>query len=164
MKKLSAFLSALLCSLLVPLGASAQAPEEYVTTTTGCKIAYDSSSFQKMEWSGRCVEGLVEGFGTQTTVNTDGTKFTWTGKMVRGKSEGEGITVGLKKDGSPNGTIKGIWQDNELISGTYTAPDGFIYDGAFKNSLPHGQGVALNSDGSSYVGSFQNGLFSGQGV
>lgn len=164
MKTLSAFLSILLCSLLVPLGVSAQEPEVYVTTTTGCKIAYGSSPFQKMEWSGSCVEGLVEGFGTQTTVNTDGTKFTWTGKMVRGKSEGEGITVAIKKDGSPNETIKGIWQDNELISGTYTASDGLIYDGTFKNGLPHGQGVLLNSDGSSYVGNFQNGRFSGQGV
>ncbi|MEY3623606.1 MAG: hypothetical protein RLZZ407_1165 [Pseudomonadota bacterium] len=164
MGKFTALLTAILCSLMLPLEVNAQETERYVATTAGCKIAYSTAQFKKMEWSGSCVDGLVEGFGTQTTIDTDGTKFTWTGKMVRGKSEGDGIQFGFQKDGSLFATIKGIWADNFLISGTLTVPNGIIYDGAFKNELFHGQGVLFNPDGSSYVGSFQDGVFSGQGV
>lgn len=164
MKKFTALLTAILCSLMLPLEVNAQETERYVATTAGCKIAYSTSQFKKMEWSGSCVDGLVEGFGTQITIDADGKKFTWTGKMVRGKSEGDGIAVGFQKDGSPLGTIKGIWQNNDLISGTITTSEGVIYNGAIKNGLFHGQGVSFYSDGSSYVGSFHDGVFSGQGV
>lgn len=168
MSKLIVIFTALLISLSTPSLAKSKEPVLYAATSKGCKVAYDTSTFTKMEWSGDCVDGFAEGFGTQTTIESDGTEFTWTGRMVQGKSEGYGTAAWFKKDGSAHGTVKGNWKNNELVNGTATSTRGWIYSGGFKDGIPHGQGTLFFNEGvnkgGSYVGSFQEGEFSGQGV
>ncbi|MFQ5588294.1 MAG: C13 family peptidase [Nitrospiria bacterium] len=45
-----------------------------------------------------------------------------------------------------------------------TLLDGSIYEGRFKEGLPHGHGTLLTTSGDHYVGNFANGLLDGEGV
>lgn len=157
-----AFLAVLLGSISIPLAATPRAPGQYVATSTGCKLEFDDPT-AKMEWSGSCVDGFAEGFGTQTARTAAGEVMSWTGSMSRGKGEGEGTQI-EKKNGKLQLTAKGIWKNNYLVSGTVTTADGLIYSGEFKEDQPHGQGNLFLPDGSSYVGNFDDGKFSGWGV
>lgn len=157
-----AFWAVLLGSIAIPLAAAPRAPDQYVVTSTGCKLEFNDPT-AKMEWSGSCVDGFAEGFGTQTARTAAGEVMSWTGLMSQGKGEGEGTQV-QKKNGKLQLTVKGVWNNNNLISGTVTTADGVIYSGEFKDDKPQGKGNLFLSDGSSYVGNFDDGKFSGWGV
>ncbi len=71
-----------------------------------------------------CVEGnCVDGYGTLVT--TTGQKFT--GQFKDGLRHGKGVFI------LPGGRrLEGIWQENEIVEGTYTLPDGTKYVGQWK--------------------------------
>jgi hypothetical protein len=48
--------------------------------------------------------------------------------------------------------------------GTYTYPDGTIYDGEWKDNKRHGQGVWTRPDGTRYAGEWENDKPNGQGI
>ena len=48
--------------------------------------------------------------------------------------------------------------------GTYTSPDGWKYDGQFKDGKYDGQGTYTWADGRKYVGQFKHAKFDGQGT
>ena len=47
--------------------------------------------------------------------------------------------------------------------GSYIDPDGYKYDGEFKNGKPHGEGTFTFPNGAKYIGEFKDGKYHGQG-
>ena len=106
----------------------------------------------------------------------------YTGEFKDGVRHGEGILL------MPGGRkIVGVWENNEVVSGTYTEPDGTVYEGQwmyrerngrgtltfpdgrkytgdFKSDQRHGQGTMLYPDGRQYVGDFFQGKRTGHGT
>jgi hypothetical protein len=126
-----------------------------------------------------CVEGdCVNGKGT--LVFSTGHKYT--GGFKDGVRQGEGVLL------LPGGRkIVGVWVDNTIREGRFTAADGTIYEGHwefrerngrgtltfpdgrkyigdFKSDRRHGQGTMTWADGRKYVGEFSQGARSGQGT
>ena len=126
-----------------------------------------------------CVEGdCVNGKGT--LVFSTGHKYT--GGFKDGVRQGEGVLL------MPGGRkIVGVWVDNSIREGTFTASDGTIYDGQwefrerngrgtltfpdgrkyigdFKSDRRHGRGTMTWPDGRKYVGEFSHGARTGQGT
>ena len=68
-----------------------------------------------------CIEGdCVNGYGTLVT--STGQKFI--GHFKDGMRHGDGVFL------LPGGRkLEGTWQDNEIVEGTYTKPDGTRYAG-----------------------------------
>jgi len=127
----------------------------------------------------QCLEGdCVSGKGTM--VSSTGHKYT--GEFKDGVRHGEGVML------LPGGRkIVGVWVTNEIREGTFSAPDGTIYEGQwefrerngrgtltfpdgrkyvgdFKSDQRHGQGTMTWTDGRAYVGDFQYGARTGQGT
>jgi hypothetical protein len=125
-----------------------------------------------------CSDGdCVNGRGTMTYA----TGHRYAGEFKDGKRHGSGV---LHMPGGRK--IVGVWEENEITSGTYTEPDGTVYEGQwqfrersgqgrltfpdgrkyigeFKSGKRHGKGTMTFPDGRKYVGDFVNGVRSGQG-
>jgi len=103
-----------------------------------------------------CVEGdCINGRGT--LVFDTGHKYT--GGFKDGVRQGEGILL------MPGGRkIVGVWEDNEIKSGTYTEPDGTVYEGQWMFRERNGQGTLTFPDGRKYVGEFKSDQRNGQGT
>jgi hypothetical protein len=103
-----------------------------------------------------CTEGdCINGNGTM--VFDSGHKYT--GGFKDGLRQGEGILL------MPGGRkIVGVWEDNEIKSGTYTEPDGTVYEGQWMFRERNGQGTLTFPDGRKYVGEFKSDLRHGQGT
>ena len=102
-----------------------------------------------------CVEGdCVNGKGTM--VYSTGHKYT--GGFKDGVRHGEGVLL------MPGGRkIVGVWGDNAIREGTYTQPDGTIYEGQWEFRERNGQGTLTFPDGRKYVGEFKSGPRHGKG-
>ena len=103
-----------------------------------------------------CVEGdCVNGKGTM--VYSTGHKYT--GGFKDGVRHGEGVLL------MPGGRkMVGVWVDNAIREGTYTQPDGTIYEGQWEFRERNGQGTLTYPDGRKYVGEFKSGQRHGQGT
>ena len=103
-----------------------------------------------------CMEGdCINGKGTM--VFSTGHKYS--GIFKDGLRHGEGVLL------MPGGRkIVGIWEENEIRAGTYTAPDGTIYEGQWKFRERNGQGTLTFPDGRKYVGEFKSGQRHGKGT
>ena len=103
-----------------------------------------------------CVEGdCVNGQGTM--VSSTGHKYT--GEFKDGVRHGEGVML------LPGGRkIVGVWEANEIREGTFTAPDGTIYEGQWEFRERNGRGTLTFPDGRKYVGEFKSGRRHGQGT
>ena len=103
-----------------------------------------------------CVEGdCVNGKGTM--VFATGHKYT--GEFKDGTRHGKG---GLLLPGGRK--IVGVWEANEIREGTFTAPDGTIYEGQWQFRERNGQGTLTFPDGRKYVGAFKSGQRHGKGT
>ena len=68
------------------------------------------------------------------------------------------------EDGSKYvGTLNAINQKKHG-KGKFTRPDGFEYEGEFKDDLFHGKGISVMSDGTKYSGEFKNDINDGKGT
>jgi hypothetical protein len=103
-----------------------------------------------------CIEGdCINGKGT--LVFDTGHKYT--GGFKDGVRQGNGILL------LPGGRkIVGVWENNEMKSGTYTEPDGTVYKGQWKFRERNGQGTLSYPDGRKYVGEFKSGQRHGRGT
>jgi hypothetical protein len=103
-----------------------------------------------------CIEGdCVNGYGTLVT--TTGQKFI--GNFKDGMRHGKGVLL------LPGGRkLEGTWQQNEIVEGTYTLPDGTKYVGQWKFRERYGQGELTFPDGRKYVGEFKSGQRHGKGT
>jgi len=103
-----------------------------------------------------CIEGDCI-YGQGTLVFDTGHKYT--GGFKDGVRQGDGILL------LPGGRkIVGVWENNEMKSGTYTEPDGTVYKGQWKFRERNGQGTLSYPDGRKYVGEFKSGQRHGQGT
>ena len=122
-------------------------------------------------------------FEYETTVLTEG-KTVYTGNLLGGKKNGQGTYV----DYSAHVEYKGEWENdqihgtgtvtnyftdlsftgtfnqNEMVFGTMTWPNGAVYKGYFEKNELHGLGKLRWPDGSNYVGMFENGRIRGYGT
>lgn len=58
---------------------------------------------------------------------------------------------------------EGIWIKGSIIFGRIFFPNGNIYEGEMKNSVPDGTGKLFFSNGESYIGTFRDGEITGKG-
>jgi hypothetical protein len=103
-----------------------------------------------------CVEGdCVNGKGT--LIFSTGHKYT--GEFKDGVRHGKGVML------LPGGRkIVGTWSENEIREGTYTEPDGTVYEGQWEFRERNGRGTLTFPDGRKYVGDFKSGQRHGQGT
>ena len=107
-------------------------------------------------WADECIEGdCINGYGTM--VYTTGQKFI--GNFKDGLRHGDGVFIllGGRK-------IVGVWQENEIVEGTYTMPDGTKYAGQWKYRERNGRGELTYPDGRRYVGEFKSDQRHGKGT
>ena len=103
-----------------------------------------------------CVEGdCVNGKGTMAF----STGHEYTGEFKDGVRHGEGV---MRMPGGRK--IVGVWANNEIRTGTYSAPDGTIYEGQWEFRERNGQGTLTFPDGRTYVGEFKSGQRHGTGT
>lgn len=104
----------------------------------------------------KCVEGdCVNGKGTMHY--STGHKFT--GEFQDGVRHGKGVML------LPGGRkMVGVWVENEIREGTFTAPDGMIYEGQWEFRERNGRGTLTFPDGRKYVGEFKSGQRHGHGT
>ena len=104
----------------------------------------------------KCIEGdCVNGYGTLVT--STGQKFI--GHFKDGMRHGKGVFI-LPGDRK----LEGTWQDNEIVEGTYTMPDGTRYVGEWKYRERNGRGDLTFADGRHYIGEFKSGQRHGKGT
>ncbi len=102
-----------------------------------------------------CIEGdCLNGQGIM--VYTTGHKFS--GGFKDGVRHGDGV---LYMPGDRK--IVGTWQNNEIVEGTYTQPDGTRYVGHWKFRERNGQGTLTFPDGRKYIGEFKSDQRHGKG-
>ncbi len=104
----------------------------------------------------QCVEGdCVNGKGTM--IYSTGHKYV--GEFVEGKRNGNGI-IYMPLDR----TLRGRFQRNDPIEGTYTRPNGMVYNGQWEFRERNGRGILKYPNGRIYEGEFKSGLRNGKGV
>ena len=79
---------------------------------------------------------------------------------ANGEMEGYGIYLIKEK----NTVVEGIWEKGNNIYGRIFIPNGDMYEGEIKNSLPHGKGYIYFSNKEIYKGDFVNGEMTGIGT
>ena len=87
------------------------------------------------------------------------TGHSYTGMFKNGVRHGDGVLL------MPGGRkIVGVWEDNEISKGTYTEPDGTIYEGHWRHRERNGQGRLTYPDGRQYIGEFKSNMRHGHGT
>ncbi|MCP4628581.1 MAG: hypothetical protein GY850_34490 [bacterium] len=103
-----------------------------------------------------CTDGdCINGKGSMTFA----TGHKYTGEFKDGARHGAGV---LHLPGGRK--IVGVWQNNQMKSGTYTEPDGTVYEGHWQFRERNGQGTLTFPDGRKYIGEFKSGKRHGQGT
>ena len=109
---------------------------------TNCKVHTNCYSPTKtIKWSGGCVDGKAEGYGTVEWYENGKLIIRTTGGFEKGKLEGQG---------------KDEWFDGPF--------KGDVYDGEFKNNVQHGKGHAKYGNGEIYIGEYKCGKKDGKGI
>ncbi len=104
----------------------------------------------------QCVEGdCVNGKGT--LMYSTGHKYV--GEFKNGKRDGQGLLT------TPDGrTLKGKFERNNPLEGTYTCPNGKVYTGQWEFGERNGRGNLKYPDGRIYDGEFKSGFRTGKGI
>ena len=77
-----------------------------------------------------------------------------------------GLRNGIGKYTMPDGfTYEGEWKDDQIQGkGVARYPTGQIFEGSFKQGVPDGEGTMTFSDGTKYTGSWLDGKMEGDGI
>ena len=78
------------------------------------------------------------------------------------KSQMEGYGVYYIKDRKV--ITEGVWIEGNIVFGRIFFPNGDIYEGEMKNSVPEGKGKFLFANGENYEGDFKKGEMTGEGI
>lgn len=123
--------------------------KEWITTTKGCKYLVEPYDNVTWSWSGKCVDGYVEGEGIlQQHVSgmSDGDLFRYEGNLIHGIKSGKGayFAGGQKNRYKVEGRF-----DNNVINGPciYTWQSGAKFNGTCKNDQME-DGTQITPDGS----------------
>ncbi|MHC1723962.1 MAG: DUF4352 domain-containing protein [Aminipila sp.] len=118
-------------------------------------VTFADGLVRKGTYTGEMVAGLMDGKGSFTTENDEGTKWTYEGEFSKGEITGQGVMTwdsGYKEEGQ---FVKGD------LNGQGKIYDGDILtdEGSFKNGLLDGKGVSYSADDGSiiYEGIFDRG-------
>ena len=145
--------AALVC--IVIAGAPAQAGTWVVDTTSGCQVWNPNPQLEEsVRWSGSCVNGRAEGYGTVRWLKEGTLSETDEGEWRKGRQVNNGTQSwatgryeGELLDGEPNG--HGILTVQQLR-----------YEGDFRNGKPNGNG-ALTTGSESVRGMWKDGCLQG---
>ena len=86
------------------------------------------------------------------------------GSVFEGEVDRKGYKHGRGAETTPEGFVRiGYFQKGAFVAGRMVTPEGDVYQGEFKNELPHGEGVLLKKDGCRVQGTFRNGVVNGLG-
>lgn len=133
-------------------------------TSKGCKsLLYDDATqadgiteFERMDWTGRCVGGFVEGEGTLTARWKSGLLTKTVGTFRKGVVEGAGSREVTYPDGRKT-FLKGDFVDGVASGkGRLESPDS-VYEGEFRDMRFQGQGTLRYTNGFTIGGYFSNG-------
>ncbi len=173
------------------VGAVGQIEKEY-KATGGCKFVQYSDSenppkrnISRIDWSGKCKAGYLDGKGVATVYYDDGMKATHSARFERGAMEGEGTSVGVLvqkmevqykgelSKGKPNGrgvmavknfesADKSFEYDGNFSDGKFSGNGILRYpkvkiEGEFRNNKPHGNGKMTYNNGQAITGFFSDG-------
>ena len=101
-----------------------------------------------------------------STVQSDPIKFKNNNNIYYGnwndKNQMEGYGIYYIEDRKI--VTEGIWHEGNIIYGRIFFPNGDIYEGEMKNSLPDGKGKISYSNGEIYEGDFKQGEMTGKGI
>ena len=118
----------------------------FYTLTMVALIFFPLNTFADECTAGDCQNGKG------TLVFSSG--HSYTGMFKGGVRHGEGVLL------MPGGRkIVGIWENNEIIKGTYTEPDGTVYEGHWRHRERNGQGTNYFPDGTVQEGIWKNDEF-----
>lgn len=92
-------------------------------------------------------------------VYTDKHGASYKGFWKNGFKSGEGIEIFQNKE-----KIKGVWEKDKLIKGTWYGNNGDIYIGSFKDYKFDGDGTYMWHTGEKYIGTWINGEMNGYGM
>ena len=132
-----------------PLTISCASPDRSATGLRRIQSSYESMN------AGNILAGGIIGMGVDAA----------TGAMWKYPSSvNVGMTCG-NQTSSKNSTIRNA-SSSSITDGSITKrwPDGRVYQGAFKNDLPNGDGVLSLVNGDKYSGNFVGGLYDGSGI
>ena len=152
-----------LASLLLCASALAQGWEGkwYTSERSGCRF-WDPAprENERIEWSGRCLNGLAEGNGVLQWYLGDSPSGRYVGEARAGKLEGRGV---LRYPDS--GRYEGDFAESEPNGrGVYVRADGARYEGELRRGKFHGRGTLTSLDGEAYSGDWREGEMDGQGI
>ena len=109
----------------------------------------DPQPEETVTWSGKCLNGKVNGVGVLSWSNGD----KYIGEYKNGNMHGQGTYAWKKKD-----QYTGEWQNNNFHGqGTFTYEDGDQYVGNYKNGNFHGYGTYTFANGKVIKGIWENG-------
>lgn len=110
----------------------------------------------RMEYKGKGREGEYQGYWENDRRHGEGiftyaSGDTYSGWWRFGQKEGKG-TFTSKATGMK---MVGDWVNGEMIKGRWVYPNGFYFEGAFKNNKPMGEGTWHCKDGNVVTGTFE---------
>lgn len=158
--------SSILCLLALSLAGAGSAfaqtkPGWIADKESSCK-AWNPNPLpdESIRWSGGCVDGLADGWGTLQWYRAGKPGDRYEGEYHRGRMEGRGILTwenGDRYDGEYSANI-------QQGRGVFTFASGARYSGEFKNDRYSGHGLFTFTSGNRYEGAFASGTFEGQGT
>jgi hypothetical protein len=131
------------------------------------KVKSENSNIPKVQWSGKCKDGFIEGLGTIIIERPNGARQEIRTTYINGLENGEGELIEWRANGQ-QAKFKGIWLNGVKVSGRLEVKnsDGsnYQYEGGFKEGKYAGQGKHTSSTGYELMGNFVDGKIQGNGV
>lgn len=145
----------LLCTIAIQPAESEPTELKEFLTSKGCKYrerrpaSENNNPYEKITWSGKCIGGYLDGYGTMTALDRKGLLQICTVTYLNG------IENGLGHCETPNFEYDGNFVNGERSGfGKLTIPKIIEYTGEFLNNSPTGHGAAKYPSGDYYEGKF----------
>ena len=135
-------------------------PADWIISNENCRIWNPSPKInENISWSGACVGGYAEGFGTVTWFVNRKLDLELKGNYSKGKFNKYVEIIFANGDSYKGDSENGVLQGQ----GIFIWADGKKYIGEFREGRLHGQGKLNWPEGDEYVGDFEEGQLQGYG-
>lgn len=140
-----------------------------ITNKPGCEIYhwYDHKNEEKVNWDGKCLNGLAHGMGTATFWHPKSdhpflAKHSYKGKFVKGFMDGPSHQVIIDRSGDQ--IVKAAQYKDRKLHGPFktTYPNGVIFARTYKNGKPEKISVKTLANGDVYRGAYDKSGFQGE--
>ena len=159
---------AMACLLFITNSYASELARMPIENKPGCEIYhwYNPTKGEKVNWDGKCVDGLAHGMGTATFWYTKTShpflgKHSYKGKFVKGFMEGHSSQVTIDKSGNQivkRAKYKGRKLHGPLVT---TYPSGITLERKYKNGNPDKISVKTMANGDVYRGVYDKSGFQG---